>query len=108
MLYKLHVVLKESSGGHDIIIERGRDFRAGHDGPSIPQKLLFQAAWIFDLTRNKILKNSTDHAFIPSIAATEVPEDWLWTEGFTIRLRDIGVPGMIIKSHPAVVKVSTC
>ena len=57
----------------------------------IPQKLVFDADWIFDLDLGQVLKNKTGRNRLIPLGVAEVERSWLGERGY-MRMRRPAVP----------------
>jgi hypothetical protein len=79
-----HIVGRRPRGAeYDIIIPRPK-FEEPPASPRLPQRLTFEASWIYDLTEGKILKNKTGKSVVSCIDAEEVDADWLIQNRYVI------------------------
>lgn len=87
----VHIKLSEFKGGVEVIVPLWAiTDDNGHFGTvgsvHIPQKLLFEAVWIYDIEKRNIIKNKTGAKFIAPLGVTEVDRSWLAENGY-VRMR---------------------
>jgi hypothetical protein len=82
-----HVVGRRLGGiEYDVILPRPRF----DNGAALPQRLTFEASWIYDLTDHRILKNKTGKSVVPCIDAEEVDGTWLSENNYTVHVNQPG------------------